>query len=137
MEFEILLFNSQARLALQILVTESQDRCAAPVPGLLLKTLTKIFKSSDMPDLHYNTSNPNTFLLQRMNNEHQDMYHNLVCEHRKLSNEHSWLRLELSKKGKLSRHISICQITFILTLHNIFLADTSYRADNYLSANTF
>jgi hypothetical protein len=39
------------------------------MPDLPLKTLTKTFKSSDMPDLYYNTSNPNTFLLQRMNNE--------------------------------------------------------------------
>jgi hypothetical protein len=53
-----------------------------------------------MPDLDDNTSNPDTSLLQRMNNEHRDMYHDLVCEHQKLSNEHSRLRLELSKKGK-------------------------------------
>jgi hypothetical protein len=72
------------------------------MPDLPLKTLTKTFKSSDMPDLYYNTSNPNTFLLQRMNNERRDMYHDLVCEHRKLSNERSRLRLELTKKGKLS-----------------------------------
>jgi hypothetical protein len=90
-----------------------------------------------MPDLHYNTSNPNTFLLQRMNNECRDMYHDLVCEHRKLSNEHNRLRLELSKKGKLSRHIFICRITFILSLHNICLAKTSCHADTYLSADTF
>jgi hypothetical protein len=52
------------------------------------------------PDLDDNTSNPDTSLLQRTNNERRDMYHDLVCEHRKLSNEHSRLRLELSKKGK-------------------------------------
>jgi hypothetical protein len=66
-----------------------------------------------MPDFPYNTSNPNTSALQRMNNEHRDMYHDLVCEHRKLSNEHSRLRLDLSKKGKLSRHNLVCRITFI------------------------
>jgi hypothetical protein len=53
-----------------------------------------------MPDFSYNTSNPNISALQRMNNERRDMYHDLVCEHRKLSNEHSRLCLDLSKKGK-------------------------------------
>jgi hypothetical protein len=40
-----------------------------------------------------------------MNNECADMFHDLVCEHRKLSDAHSKLQLELSKKGKFSRHI--------------------------------
>jgi hypothetical protein len=62
---------------------------------------------------HYNTSNPNTSVLQRMNNQRRDMYHDLVCEHRKLSTEHSRLRLDLSKKGKPSRHNLICRITLI------------------------
>jgi hypothetical protein len=66
-----------------------------------------------MPVFHYNTSNPNTSVLQQMNNQRRDMYHDLVCEHRKLSNEHSQLRLDLSKKGKPSRHNLICRITFI------------------------
>jgi hypothetical protein len=78
------------------------------VLDLLLKTLTETFKSSDMSDHYYNTSNPNTFLLQRMNNERRDMYHDLVYDHWKLSNEHSQLRLELSQKGKLSRHNFTC-----------------------------
>jgi hypothetical protein len=39
-----------------------------------------------------------------MNNARADMYHDLVCEHRKLSDAHSKLRLELSQKGKFSRH---------------------------------
>jgi hypothetical protein len=60
-----------------------------------------------------------------MNNARRDMYHDLVCEQRKLSDEHSKLRHDLSKKGKLSRHTVICQITFRLLFHNIFLADTS------------
>jgi hypothetical protein len=64
-------------------------------------------------------------LLQRMNNARTDMYHDLVCEHRKLSDEHSKLRLELSKKGKLRRHITICWMPFLFLLRNIFLADTS------------
>jgi hypothetical protein len=66
-----------------------------------------------MPDFPYNTLNHNTSALQRMNNERCDMYHDLVCEHRKLSNEHSWLLLDLSKKGKPSQHNLICRITFI------------------------
>jgi hypothetical protein len=63
-------------------------------------------------------------LLQRMNNTRAEMYHDLVCEHRKLSDEHSKLRLELSKKGKLGRHITICRMPFLFLLRNIFLADT-------------
>jgi hypothetical protein len=59
-----------------------------------------------------------------MNNARAEMYHDLVCEHQKLSDEHSKLRLELSKKGKLSRHTIICRITFLFLLHNITLADT-------------
>jgi hypothetical protein len=34
-----------------------------------------------------------------MNNARAEMYHELVCEHRKLSDEHSKIRLELSRKG--------------------------------------
>jgi hypothetical protein len=64
-------------------------------------------------------------LLQRMNNACADMYHDLVCEHRKLSNEHSKLRLDLTKKGKLSRHTIICRMPFLFLLRNIPLADTS------------
>jgi hypothetical protein len=60
-----------------------------------------------------------------MNNARRDMYHDLVCEHRKLSDEHSKLRLDLTKKGKLSRHTIICRITFLFLLRNILLADTS------------
>jgi hypothetical protein len=40
-----------------------------------------------------------------MNNARADMFHDLVCEHRKLSDAHSKLRLELGQKGELSRHI--------------------------------
>jgi hypothetical protein len=90
-----------------------------------------------MPDLHHNTSNPNTSVLQRMNNEHRDMYHDLVCKHQKLSNEHSRLCLEASKKGILSRHNSICRITFIATFHHILLADIFYCADTYFFADIF
>jgi hypothetical protein len=35
-----------------------------------------------------------------MNNARADMFHDLVCEHQKLSDAHSKLRLELSQKGK-------------------------------------
>jgi hypothetical protein len=35
-----------------------------------------------------------------MNNARADMYHDLVCEHRKLSDAHSKLQQELSQKGK-------------------------------------
>jgi hypothetical protein len=42
------------------------------------------------------------------------MYHDLVCEHRKLSDAHSKLRLELSQKGKLRRHIPICRMPCLL-----------------------
>jgi hypothetical protein len=41
------------------------------------------------------------------------MYHDLVCEHRKLSDAHSKLRLELTQKGKPSRHTIICQIILL------------------------
>jgi hypothetical protein len=90
-----------------------------------------------MPELQHTTSNPNIFLLQRMNNEHRDMYHHLVCKHRKLSDEHSHIWLELTKKGNLSRHIFICWTTIIFALHNILPADTSQCADTYLSADIF
>jgi hypothetical protein len=53
-----------------------------------------------------------------MNNARANMYHDLVCEHRKLSDEHSKLRLELSKKGKLRR------MPFLFLLRNTILADT-------------
>jgi hypothetical protein len=36
-----------------------------------------------------------------MNNTRADMFHDLVCEHRKLSDAHSKLELELTKKGNL------------------------------------
>jgi chromosome segregation ATPase len=36
-----------------------------------------------------------------MNNTRADMFHDLVCEHRKLSDAHSKLLLELRQKGKL------------------------------------
>jgi hypothetical protein len=48
-----------------------------------------------------------------MNNTRADMYHDLVCEHRKLSNAHSKLRLELTQKGKPSRHTIICRIILL------------------------
>jgi hypothetical protein len=54
-----------------------------------------------------------------MNNTRADMYHNLVCEHRKLSDAHSRLRLELTQKGKLSRHTTTCRII-------IFFVTSSY-----------
>jgi hypothetical protein len=47
-----------------------------------------------------------------MNNARADMFHDLVCEHRKLSDAHSKLRLELSQKGNFSRHTKICRIPF-------------------------
>jgi hypothetical protein len=61
-----------------------------------------------MLDFSHNLSNPNTFAVHEQRT--RDMYHDLVCEHRKLSDAHSKLRLELSQKGKLSRHTIICQI---------------------------
>jgi hypothetical protein len=63
------------------------------------------------------------------------MYHDLVCEHRKLSNEHSRLRLDLRKKGNPSRHNSICRIIRIATFHHILLADIFYCANTYFSAD--
>jgi hypothetical protein len=57
-----------------------------------------------------------------MNNARADMFHDLVCEHRKLSDAHSKLQLELSQKGNpptylafltsqfsSGRHILICR----------------------------
>jgi hypothetical protein len=35
-----------------------------------------------------------------MNNTRADMFHDLVCEHRKLSDAHSKVLLELRQKGK-------------------------------------
>jgi hypothetical protein len=49
-----------------------------------------------------------------MNNTRADMYHDLVCEHRKLSDAHSKLQLELSQKGKHSRYIHICRMHCLL-----------------------
>jgi hypothetical protein len=37
-----------------------------------------------------------------MNNARADMFHELVCEHRKLSDAHSKLQQELSKKGNFA-----------------------------------
>jgi hypothetical protein len=88
-----------------------------------------------MLDFYYITSNPNTSILQRMNNERRDMYHDLVYEHRKLSNEHSRLCLDLSKKDNPSRHNSICRIILIAIFHHILLADIFYCVDTYFSAN--
>jgi hypothetical protein len=51
-----------------------------------------------------------------MNNTRADMFHDLVCEHRKLSDAHSKLRLELSKKGNPRRHTAICRIPFLFLL---------------------
>jgi hypothetical protein len=59
-----------------------------------------------------------------MNNARADMYHDLVCEHRKLSDAHSKLRLELRQKGKLSRYIHMCRMSCLLLLWNISLANT-------------
>jgi hypothetical protein len=59
-----------------------------------------------------------------MNNARADMYHDLVCEHQKLSDVHSKLRLELHQKGKLSRHNHLCQMSCLLLLWNLSLADT-------------
>jgi hypothetical protein len=47
-----------------------------------------------------------------MNNTRADMFHDLVCEHRKLSDAHSKLLLELRQKGKVIRHI--CQMPCLL-----------------------
>jgi hypothetical protein len=58
-----------------------------------------------------------------MNNARADMFHDLVCEHRKLSDEHSKLRLELRQKGKRNRHTPLCRILCIILLQNISLAD--------------
>jgi hypothetical protein len=52
-------------------------------------------------------------LLQRINNARADMYHDLICEHRKLSDEHSKLRLKLTQKGNLRRHTIICRIILL------------------------
>jgi hypothetical protein len=41
------------------------------------------------------------------------MFHDLVCEHRKLSDAHSKLQQELSQKGNLCRHTAICRISFL------------------------
>jgi hypothetical protein len=60
-----------------------------------------------------------------MNNERRDMYHDLICEHRKLSDKRSKLYLDLTKKGKPSSHTIICQINFLFLLRSILLADTS------------
>jgi hypothetical protein len=72
-----------------------------------------------------------------MNNERRDMYHQLVCEHRKLSDEHCRIQLELTKKGNLGWHIFICRITFIFVLQTILPADTPHCADTYFYVNIF
>jgi hypothetical protein len=64
-----------------------------------------------------------------MNNTRADMYHNLVCEHRKLSDAHSKLQLELSQKGKLNRHIHICWMPCLLFSTHILPVYIKY-ADN-------
>jgi hypothetical protein len=56
-----------------------------------------------------------------MNNERADMFHDLVCEHRKLSDAHSKLQLELSQKGKLNRHIHICRMPCLFSLSFFYL----------------
>jgi hypothetical protein len=48
------------------------------------------------------------------------MFHDLVCEHRKLSDIHSKLQLELSKKGNLCRHTDVCRILVLLLLCNTY-----------------
>jgi hypothetical protein len=53
-----------------------------------------------------------------MNNARADMFHDMVCEHRKLSDAHSKLRLELSQKGNRPTYLA-----FLLL--NTPLADTS------------
>jgi hypothetical protein len=53
-----------------------------------------------------------------MNNARADMFHDLVCEHRKLSDAHSKLQLELSRKGNPPTNLA-----FLLL--NTLLADTS------------
>jgi hypothetical protein len=51
-----------------------------------------------------------------MNNTRADMFHDLVCEHRKLSDAHSKLQLELTKKGNPRRHILTCRhLTFFIS----------------------
>jgi hypothetical protein len=58
-----------------------------------------------------------------MNNSRADMFHDLVCEHRKLSDAHSKLRLELRQKGKPSRYMPLCRVPCVLLFRNISLAD--------------
>jgi hypothetical protein len=41
----------------------------------------------------------------------------LVCEHRKLSDAHSKLQLELSQKGNFSRHTPLKPMQPLLTLN--------------------
>jgi hypothetical protein len=60
-----------------------------------------------------------------MNNTHADMYHDLVCEHRKLSDEHSKLRLKLAQKGNLADILSYAGLFSSSLLHNTPLAGTS------------
>jgi hypothetical protein len=75
-------------------------------------------------------------LLQRMNNERRDMYHDLVCEHQKLSNEHNKLCLDLKKKGKPSWHIFMCRITFTFYF-SIFFLPTHLNVPTHNSLLTF
>jgi hypothetical protein len=52
------------------------------------------------------------------------MYHDLVCEHRKLSDAHSKLRLELSQKGYICRHTLIYRMTSLFFSPYIFCRHT-------------
>jgi hypothetical protein len=78
-----------------------------------------------------------------MNNTCADLYHDLVCEHQKLSDKHSKLRLKLTQKGKLSRHTIICRnILFLftsqytccrhITFHRHFLATAEEQVTELL-----
>jgi hypothetical protein len=72
-----------------------------------------------------------------MNNARADMFHDLVCEHRKLSDAHSKLRLELSQKGNPSTY-SYMPDTLPSLLLNTFLADilqlvSKHKSPRFLS----
>jgi hypothetical protein len=58
-----------------------------------------------------------------MNNARANMFHDLVCEHRKLSDAHSKLRLKLRQKGKPSRYTPLCRVPCVLLFWNIPLAN--------------
>jgi hypothetical protein len=59
-----------------------------------------------------------------MNNARVDMFHDLVCEHRKLSDAHSKLQLELSQKGKNPPTYPLMPDTLASLLLNTRLAGT-------------